>query len=67
MWIYLGRLNAGAPKDWSRTCKGRCTPFRLPSAPPLDPTVPQRHLHSPTTRPIKQTELFPGILDCPET
>ena len=66
MWIYLGARNAGAPKDWSRTWEGRCTPFRLPlPALPLDPTVPQRHLHSPTTRPLKQTELFLRILNVP--
>ena len=31
MWIYLAARNAGAPKDWSRTCEGRCTPFLPPN------------------------------------
>ena len=69
MWIYLGRLKRwGTERLVAHLTKGAATPFQSPSsALPLDPTVPQRHLHSPTTRPKKQTELFPGILDCPET
>ena len=65
MWIYLAARNAGTPKDWSRTVERAV--LALPASPsaalPLDPTVPQRYLHSPTTRPIKQTELFPRIRD----
>jgi hypothetical protein len=57
------------PKDWSRTCEGRC--YALPQSPhtraTAGPDGAPAHLHSPTTRPIKQTELFPGILDCSET
>ena len=44
----LGTL--GHRKTGRAPRKGACTPF-LPPKPalPLDPTVPQRHLHSPTT------------------
>jgi hypothetical protein len=64
MWIYLGARNAGAPKDWSRTCEGRCTPFLPPTrATAGSDDAPASPALSPLTRTIEQTELFPGARD----